>query len=258
MKKAKSSLRILILDIENSYLLTGSWGIWNQTMGIDQILDGGKVLCYAAKWLDSKDMLFSRHDEPHFLTLIHALLDQADAVITFNGRRHDLPLLNREFIKAGLTPPSPYKHIDLLETAKKHFKFASNKLDYLLRELKLGQKVKHEGFPLWIKVLKDDKQAWADMRKYNIEDVRLTEKLYYKILPWIDSHPNHNLYSDGGFVCPNCGGSHMQRRGFQYTATQKYIRYHCQNPKCGKWSRGRYTQVSKEFREGVLANASSN
>ena len=249
------TLKILVLDIENSYLLTGNWGIWNQTMGIDQILDGGKVLCYAAKWLGEREIIFCSHDETHFLLLMHALLDEADAVITFNGKRHDLPLLNREFIKAGMGPPSPYKHIDLFETAKKHFKFPSNKLDYLLRELGLGKKVEHEGFPLWIKVLKDDEKAWKLMERYNIADVRLTEKLYNKFRGWIVNHPNHNLFNPNGFVCTNCGSRRLQRRGYYHTQTQTYQRYHCQ--KCGAWSRDRLTSIPADKRRSILTGTSN-
>lgn len=233
----------------------GGWGLFNQNFGIDQILDSGKVLCYAAKWHGKKDVIFARHDESHFLPLIHALLDEADAVVTFNGRRHDLPLLNREFIKAGLTPPSPYAHIDLLETVKKQFKFPSNKLDWLLRELELGQKKEHEGFPLWIKVLKDDVTAWKIMKNYNIADTKLTEKLYNKLLPWIESHPNRSLHSTNGkHTCPNCGSHSLQSRGLYFSKTQTYRRFVCTD--CGKWSRSRYTEVGKEERQFILTGAS--
>ncbi|NIV35232.1 MAG: hypothetical protein GWN58_38990, partial [Anaerolineae bacterium] len=41
------------------------------------------------------------------------LLDEADAVVHYNGKKFDIPTLNREFVKYGFTPPSPYKQIDL-------------------------------------------------------------------------------------------------------------------------------------------------
>ncbi len=244
------SIKTLVLDLENSYLLTGNWGLFNQNMGIDQILDAGRVLCFAAKWLDKKDIIFAKMEEPHAIHLIHALLDEADAVVTFNGKRHDVPLLNREFLKAGLGPPSPFKHIDLIETIKKQFKFPSNKLDWLLRELGLGKKLEHEGFPLWVKVMQGDKKAWETMRKYNIDDTKLTEKLYRRITGWIVSHPNHALYVAGGVRCPNCGSKHVHQRGFYNTQTQRYKRFQCQD--CKKWSRSRFTEIDKEERHNIL------
>lgn len=229
------------------------WGLYNQNLGLDQILDSGKVLSYAFKWLSSKQIVFRRHTNPDFLNTIWDAINEADAIITFNGRRHDIPLLNREFIKAGKPPPSPFTHIDLIETAKKHFKFSSNKLDNLLQELGLGKKLEHEGFPLWIKVVGGDEQAWKVFEKYNVHDVRQTEKLYKRLLPWITSHPNHALYTSGGPVCPNCGSRHLHRRGTHKTLTQLYERFQCQQ--CGKWSRGRYTVLSKENKSSVLTGA---
>mgnify|MGYP001183356513 CR=1 FL=1 len=245
-------MKILALDIENSYLLSGTWGIWNQNVGLEQLFDNGKVLCYSAKWLGKKDMMFAKHTEPYFLSSIHALLDEADAVLTYNGKKHDIPMLNREFIKAGMTPPSPYKQIDLLETMKKVFKFPSNKLQHVSDELGIGQKLKHEGFELWVKCLQEDKAAWATMKKYNMQDVKLLEKLYWKVQPWVGQHPNHNLYGNTG-VCPKCGGKHLQLRGKYVTQTGVYSRLHCQD--CGSWSRTRFTEVEKDARTSIYVGA---
>lgn len=242
-----------MLDIENSFLVLGGWGLYNQNYGLEQILDSGMVLCYAAKWLGSKEYVFARHDEDadSFLPIIHSLLDEADAVITFNGRRHDIPMLNREFIKAGMPPPSPYTHIDLLETAKRQFKFPSNKLDWLLEELDLGKKMKHDGFPLWKRIMLGDESAWKIMKRYNIRDVRQTELLYRKLLPWIVNHPNLSLYTDEERpVCPRCGSRHVNFRGYSYTKTQKYRRFVCR--KCKTWSRERTTALSTEKRKATL------
>lgn len=247
-----SDPKILVLDIENSYIIGGVWGLWGVNLGIDQILDAGKVLCFASKWLGKKDITYVKHDEVHFLETIHALLDEADMVLTFNGRKHDIPLLNREFLKAGMKPPSPYKHIDLLETAKKQFKFPSNKMQHLLTELGLPNKLDHEGFKLWIKCLEDDPVAWAIMKKYNIQDVKVLEKLYNKILPWIVNHPNRSMYSNST-VCPNCGGKHLTSRGYYRTQVGLYRRLVCGD--CGHWSRTRFTETDKETRKNIVVSA---
>lgn len=224
--------------------------MWNVSFGLDQLLDHGKVLCWSARWVGTKKMMFFRHDHPEFLSKLKDLLDEADAVLTYNGRRHDIPLLNREFIKAGITPPSPYKHVDLLETAKKQFKFPSNKMQHLLTELKLGSKMDHEGFPLWIKCLQNDRAAWKVMKAYNIQDVEMLEKLYYKLLPWIVSHPNMSLFSEDT-VCPTCASANLQSRGSYHTQTQSYKRFVCLD--CGHWSRTRYTELDKTTRKKILS-----
>lgn len=248
-------MKILALDIENSFIIGGMWGLWGQNISLEQMFDYGKVLCYAARWHGSREMLYDRHDRRGFLTGIHALLDEADAVLTFNGKRHDLPLLNREFLKAGLSPPSPYKHIDLLETAKRAFKFPSNKLQHLVTELGIGTKLDHEGFELWTKVVLGDEKAWATMEKYNKQDVKLLEKLYKRMLPWIAGHPNHNLYGTSKNVCPHCGSKHLQSRGTRTykTLTGIYQRYQCQS--CHAWSRSRFSEIVREEGRSVLVPA---
>lgn len=235
-------MKILALDIENSYTQAGVWSLWGQNVYIDQILKSGYMLCWAARFVGEKKMHFYRTGSEGFLTELHKLLDEADAVLTFNGKRHDIPWINKEFIKSGLTPPSPYKHIDLLETAKKQFKFESNKLQFLVQELGLGSKEEHEGFPLWIKCMNGDEKAWKTMTTYNKKDVILLEDLYDKLKPWIANHPNHNLYGATS-VCPNCGSSHVQKRGTYKTQTGIYSRIACMN--CGAWSRTRFTEIEK-------------
>lgn len=231
------------MDIENSYLVGGMWGIWNQTISLPQLFEHGKVVCYAARWRGTKEMMFGRYDEPDFLQKIWNLMDEADVILTFNGKRHDIPMLNREFVKAGMGPPSPSKQLDLFPTVKSVFKFPSNKLQHVANELGIGQKLDHEGFPLWVKVVQGDEKAWAKMERYNKQDVRLLDKLYDKLQPWVANHPNYNLFGRVG-VCPHCGGTHYQKRGTYKTQTGIYERFHCQ--KCKTWFRGRFTQVARE------------
>lgn len=250
-------MKLLLLDIENSYIVAGTWGLWNQNISLEQMFDYGKVLCYSAKWYGDKQLLFARHDDKGFLGGIHALLDEADAVVTFNGKRHDLPLLNREFLKAGLSPPSPYKHVDLLDTAKRAFKFPSNKLQHLVTELGIGSKLDHEGFDLWTKVILNDEKAWTTMEKYNKQDVRLLEKLYKRMLPWIGNHPNHNLYGDDRGVCPKCGSKHLQSRGGGTYKTQTGIfkQYQCMS--CKSWHRDRISQIPRTEAKFISVPAAS-
>lgn len=249
-----NSPRLLVLDIENSYLLAGTWGLWNQNINLDLLLDCGKVLSVAAKWIGEKSIIFHKCDDKGFHKSIWKLLDEADAVITYNGRKHDIPLLNRELLKEGLGPYSPIKHIDLLETMKKQFKFPSNKLAHITEELGLGKKLDHGGFQLWVNCLKGDEDAWKKMEKYNKQDVRLTEKLFHKVRAWCNLVVNYALYSSNGDVlCPHCGSDHLHKRGYYRTTSAIYQKFNCQV--CKGWSRTRYTEVTKEERKNILVKA---
>jgi DNA polymerase elongation subunit (family B) len=230
-------LKILLLDIETAPNLAHVWGLWDQNIGINQLVDAGYTMCWSAKWLGSNEVMFeSIHNNvpEEMLRKIHILLDQADAVIHYIGSKFDIPTLNKEFLLYGLAPPAPYKQIDLLKVARNTFKFPSNKLDYVAKALKLGQKTKHIGHELWIGCMNHHAKAWEQMEEYNKQDVILLEKIYYKLLPWIKGHANQSIYAQKQ-VCPNCGGSHYHKRGFAYTNSCKYQRYQCLN--CGGWFR---------------------
>jgi DNA polymerase elongation subunit (family B) len=230
-------MKILILDIETSPHTGFHWGLFQQNISIGQLIESSTVLCWAAKWLGKKKVYFSSIFHTTFSKMIkevHDLINQADAIITYNGKRFDMPTLNKEFLLQKLPPPSPYKDIDLLTTTRNKFKFASNKLDYIAQLLGIGMKTSHEGMPLWIECMAKNAKAWKLMKKYNINDVKLTEEVYYKLQGWINIHPNHNL-ENKNICCPNCGSHHLTKRGFTISLTNKYQRLQCQS--CGKWSR---------------------
>ena len=180
---------------------------------------------------------------------IHELLDDAEAVVSYNGKSFDLPTLNKEFLLHDMPPPAPYKQIDLLKVARDQFNFVSNKLDYVAKALGLNGKTKHTGFQLWIDCLAKKPEAWELMEKYNKQDVILLEEVYNKFLPWIKGHPNRNLY-DAITGCPVCGSEKYQSRGIAYSSGAAYTRYQCSNNTCKKWFRGAAKINTKvEFKE---------
>jgi hypothetical protein len=122
--------------------------------------------------------------------------------------------------------------VDLLNVVKQA-RFPSNKLDAIAGELGIAGKVKHEGHVLWIKCLLGDPKAWRDMKRYNVQDVRVTEVVYSKLLPWIKNHPSHSLYGEQeGCVC---GSVNLERRGFAYTTVSRFQQFRCRD--CGRWMR---------------------
>ena len=234
--------RILTIDIETSPNLAHVWGLWDQNVSLNQLRESTRVLCYAAKWYGKRPVEFrsEHHDGREAMVLrAHALLDEADVLVTYNGKRFDTPHLRREFLEAGLAPPSPFREVDLCQVVKSRFRFPSNKLDYVAQTLGLGSKLKHEGHGLWVKVLAGDEQAWRRMARYNKQDVVLTEQLYDRLRPWITGHPHMGILTGTeGIACPRCGGTRLQKRGFAYTPLGVYQQLQCQAEGCGSWSRG--------------------
>lgn len=248
-------MKILHIDIETAPNKVYTWGLYNQNVGLDQIVEPGYTLCWAARWDDDAEVIFrSLHHHGEYSMIVKAweLINEADVVVHYNGNNFDIPTLNREFVKLGLVPPEGYHQVDLLKVVRSRFRFASNKLDFVAQQLGLGAKTAHKGMQLWNQCMAGDGRAWKTMERYNKQDVRLLRKLYKKLLPWIDKHPNHALYMDTDRpVCPNCGSKHVVKVGSQVnTRTQSYDRYRCRS--CGTPIRARFTTVPKEKRKHIL------
>lgn len=231
-------MKILLLDIETAPNIAYVWGLRKQNINPDMLVDSGYTLCWAAKWLGGDKVMFDSVNsgmEP-MLKGIYALLDEADVVVHYNGNKFDIPTLNKEFVQNGMLPPSPYQNIDLLHVTRKRFRFPSNKLDYVAQALELGGKHKHRGIALWIGCMAGDKECWNEMETYNVQDVWLLERVYYRLLPWITNHPNYAVFNHSD-CCPNCGSTDGVKRGFSHTHNSKYQRFKCKS--CGTWYRSR-------------------
>lgn len=234
-------MKILALDIETAPAVVYTWGLFDQRIGLNQVVDTGGIMCFAAKFIGepARAMRFfstHKHGREEMLSQAHALLDEADVVLHYNGRKFDIPHLNRGFVEAGMTPPSPFRDIDLYATTRRRFKFLSNRLDHVSTQLGLEGKIAHEGFDLWRRCLAGDDLAWKRMERYNRRDVVLLEELYEILRPWVPNHPNAALVDDhDGHACPRCSSTRVQRRGLAHTNAAVYQRYQCMD--CGGWSR---------------------
>jgi DNA polymerase elongation subunit (family B) len=230
-------MKILLLDIETSPHSVYAWGLFKQNISLSQVKDTSRVLCSAYKWLGERKTNFTSEwtdGVDGMLEKMYNVIEEADAIVTYNGNRFDLPTLNKEFLLTGYRPPAPYKSVDLYRTVKNKFRFASNKLDHVAQQLGLGSKTDHYGFQMWLDVMDGNKKAQKLMETYNKQDVVLLEKVYDIVLPWVANHPNRSHHS-GSAVCPNCGSKHLQHRGFTITAVGRQQRFQCQD--CGKWSK---------------------
>jgi hypothetical protein len=192
-KQPEPDKNLLIIDIETRPALAYVWDVWNVNIYPQQIVEDKAMLSFAAKWHGSKHpMMFASdfhtgHDK--MVNMAHVLLDQADAVIHYNGYKFDVPHIQQEFVLAGL-PPCDFYQIDLLKTMRTEFNFTSNKLDNIIKQFGIGKKVEHEGFALWTKCLAGDAKAWEKMQRYNTNDTRKTEELFDRLLPWVKA-PNY-------------------------------------------------------------------
>jgi DNA polymerase elongation subunit (family B) len=231
--------RILTLDIETAPMLAYTWGLFDQNIGISQIVEPTRVICWAAKWRGAKKVYFaSEHggSRADMVGEIHDLMSNADIVQHYNGTTFDMPHLRREFKGFDLGPNKPVQEIDLYRLVRSRFKFASNKLDYVAQALGVGGKVSHTGFDLWRKCLDGDDKAWALMEKYNKNDVVITEDVGEEVRPFAKTHPHMGLFGlSGRDSCSNCEGTDLEKRGYAYTGQSVFQQYKCRQ--CGAWPR---------------------
>jgi len=252
--KGLAGPRILTLDLETSPMKVDVWKLWGeQHIGLNQIHEVSRVICFAAKWHHQKKPIFySDHHDGHDVMVQAAwdLLNEADVVIGWNHRAFDIKHLQREFVLASppLPPAQVWKDIDLLTVTRQRFKFASNKLDHVAQQLGIGAKTKHQGHGLWRACIEDDDpKAWSLMKKYNIMDVQLTERLWdEKLRPWVKGI-NWGLYvGDEAHVCPNCGHDTFTAAGYTYTSVTAYLCKRCD--KCSTLLRAKSRSRSVDVR----------
>jgi len=253
--------KILVLDVETSPNMAYVWRFYKENVGAKQVLENGQMLSYAAKWLDKGKIYYedvSNQTELDMMRSLFELLDEADIVVAHNGDKFDLPHIQGRGLVLGLKPPAPYKTIDTVKVARYEFNFPSNSLEYLAKVLGLkNQKDGHKKFPgfeLWLGVMAGNKEAWKEMKDYNIIDILVLEELYLRMRPYMKRHPNVGVFDEQPVpVCPNCGTANIQYRGYAHTNISKYRRFVCND--CGTWSRTRFNVLDVEIRKNLLVKA---
>jgi len=243
--------KILVVDIETSPIEAYVWGLYDQNVSLNQIQKDWRIISWAAKWLDEKNVmqydLSGGLDEADILCKLWWLFNEADIVIGQNSKQFDVKKINARFIQHGMKPPSSFQQIDTKLLAKKHFGFTSNSLEYMSDKLcKKYKKLKHKKFPgmeLWTECLKGNKKAWKAMAEYNIFDVLATEELYKKLAPWGVGINFNVYYGDEDARC-TCGSEDFRKNGYAYSATGKFQRYYCK--KCGAELKSRQNLIKNK------------
>lgn len=259
-----TSPKVLLFDIETAPILGWVWGLFKQTIGINQIKRDWYMLCYAAKWLEDSYTMYDAiwihpkyykeapESDYQIVKSMWDLLDEADIVVAHNADRFDVAKVNAKFFEYGLLPPSPYKVVDTLKVSRSNFGHSSHRLDHIARLRKLDPKLKTD-FDLWIDVMDGDKVAQENMCEYNIHDVELLEEAYLDMRPWITNHPNYGVYTDDETtICPTCGSENIHYRGYAYTTAGKFQRFVCRD--CGHWSRLAANLLPLDKRKGLARN----
>lgn len=248
--------RVLVWDIERCSMISRHYDRWRTSIRPHQTIRDERTVSFAARWLGekkSKTVYFSEWGDGRETMLQEAWdrLTEADAVITWNGRRADTPWMNKDFFLAGMPEPSPYIQTDLMAAVKRKMGFTSNSLKNVLRELGVEGKTEiHDLDALTEAAMEGDEKAQRLHRTYNKRDVDvLADELYPRLLPWIPQNMLPNVaIGTLGEICPKCGSDSLEKRGQKYYATFAgiYQQYRCRS--CHSWVRGTKRLATSELR----------
>ena len=168
------------------------------------------------------------HNDIELARLARALLDEADVVVGHNSTAFDVKKCQARMVYHQLDPPSSFKEVDTLKQARRHFAFNGNSLDDLTRHLGIGAKG-HPGLKTWFRCIEGEPGAWKRMKAYCRQDVKLLEKLYLRLLPYMNHHPNLALIAGKPDACPKClaDAAHLIVRKYRYNGVTSRVQYQC-------------------------------
>lgn len=239
--------KILYWDIECAPALVHSWGLRDLHLGLNQIIEDPYIIGIGYAWEGQRPKyldLWEMGREAMFQK-IWELLDEADVVVSYNGDNFDTPWVNGELMREGMTPPSPFKSVDLYKVFKKNARFISHKLDYIAGAILGQKKLPTGGHQLWVDCINGDPKARKRMATYCKRDVSLLEPLLEHARPWLSGAVNFALLNEVESGCQKCGSEDYQRRGYAYTESGAFPQICCND--CGGWSRLRKREYTTEL-----------
>ena len=105
-----SAIKTLLLDIEAAPTIGYLWSLRSDYIPAEHIVEPGYTLCWSAKWHGKPGIMFDsihRSGARRFTRAIHNLLGEADAVISYNGRRYDFTNAAKGLPATAILPPRP-------------------------------------------------------------------------------------------------------------------------------------------------------
>jgi transposase-like protein len=255
VKKNLNMPVIGVMDIESLPAIVYTWGLFDQNIGINQIITDSCMLSWAGKILNSSEIYSDimtpketkTRDTKRITLSAFEFMKKCQIIIGHNFKNFDSKIINVCLLEHA--KPLKYQIIDSLEIARNNFRFSSNKLAFINKKLGIREKIDNEGFPLWQACSNGDKTALDTMLNYNIGDIHSTEDLYYRLRSFMGNHPNLAKYNTiETEQCPVCLSEDLVEEGVYYTNQYESLR--CNN--CGALSRRKLNLFSKEKKKSLL------
>jgi hypothetical protein len=249
-----------VVDIETLPAVVYTFRIYDQNIGIDQIISDICLLSWAGKFLNESEIfsdILTPEEAPlksdeRIVKSCWEFLSKCDYVIGHNWNSFDGRILNTMFLQYGL-PPIKYIAIDTYLVAKQSFRFTSSSLKFINQKLGIRDKISNEGILLWAACHRGEKKSLDEMMAYNIGDIMSTEQLFYRVQPYV-KNLNVALFNEiNEYQCPVCGSTNLKEEGFYWTSAGKWQSLRCSD--CGCVSRKKQNLLDKEKKKSLLINS---
>ena len=230
----KNGPEILFLDIETTPLIGPAWKVYDTNL--ITVLEESYMLCATWAWGRDGEVQYERKskakgNDKALTGIVWSLMDKADIIIAHNGDQFDVKKIQERMVIHGFGPPSWFATVDTLKASRRKFNRHSHSLGALAKSHKIALKGSHAGIGTWLGCMDEDADSWADMKAYSMADIPPLRDYYYKILPWIDNHPNMGHWDTTRPVCRQCGSPDLAPNGTYRTNAGTRQRWACRE--CG-------------------------
>ena len=253
-------LNVLYWDLESSLMGTLTFGLWNQNISGNRITKHSHLLSNSWAFNDEppQGVRLSPEDVAEgndLLVVVDTIraIEKADLIISFNGKKFDVPLLKTRALLHGLPPIKFPPHLDLMQEAKRNFRFPSNSMQNISLYLGEHGKLATSGRNLWERCYHyqnydDCNEALAQMLEYGLRDIDATRDLHKRLQGWFKSPVNIGLITkeingvntkdNHDLLCPHCSSKDVDKIGSKaYTSVSSFNIYRCGNSACRGLSR---------------------
>lgn len=232
-----------VIDLEVLPMEVYTYGLFDQNMGVNQIIEHASLASFAIQKLGQEIEYYevnwrrNPRDDKALTKKLHEKMSSCDIIIGQNIDAFDTRVANERFLEHDLGPAKPVHSLDTLKMSRRHFKLPSHSLEYKSKRFCENKKLtnrKFHGILLQIECLKKNPEAWAEMQEYNKIDVLATAEFAKKIAPWYEKNLN-SMKPGTLFQCSNilCGSTNIIHRGWKPLRSGTYKQYTCLD--CGKW-----------------------
>lgn len=247
--------KILFWDLESSLIEGMFFRLWKENIPFNRVTKQSHLLSHSYAFNDGEvigsrltpEQVKTGDDFDLVVKMIEAI-NQADLIVTFNGKKFDTKLLNTRALYWGLPPINYPKHIDLFEQAKRVFKFPSNSMQSVSKYLGLDGKIQTGGTLLWERCAdwsnyQQCNNALEELMIYGNQDIEATRDLYKRLQGWMKGIPNlatitNVVCETSSLRCIHCGGDDVFKVDQKtYTSTSSFDLYRCNNNECRGLSR---------------------